>query len=312
MDRHPRESGTGGRRDGVAAGVVLFGPDSGRLNALLDTVEPSVGRTFAFVNGRIDPDLAEALRARAPRLVLIEAPVNFGIATALNLLVAAASLAGFGRIVLFDQDSRPPSDLVPRLGAAMDDLLAGGERPAVVGPLMVSPREGPAYKSPRVFVRNGWAVRGSRVAVDILATSGSMIDIPAWRAVGKFRDDYFIDAVDLEWCFRAWSCGFSCWIARDVEMVHTVGEGAIRAGRLTMPRQKLFRMGTYLRNNIYGLRLAHVPLGFKLRQAAYLPAQALMFWRDAGFSMSVAGTLARAAADGLRGRLGPPPDAPLT
>ncbi|MCV5902536.1 hypothetical protein OFN63_41200, partial [Escherichia coli] len=66
------------------------------------------------------------------------------------------------------------------------------------------------------------------VAVEFLATSGSLVDIAAFDRIGPFRDDYFIDAVDLEWCFRAWSRSYSCWIARAVAMEHTVGAGVLK------------------------------------------------------------------------------------
>ncbi|GGC63310.1 dTDP-rhamnosyl transferase RfbF [Chelatococcus reniformis] len=299
-------------RSAVAAGVVLFGPDRARLTALLAAVETDVGKVFAVVNGRIDAELRAELRQR-PRLGLIECPVNFGVATALNLLALAATLDGFPRLILFDQDSRPAEGLVARLGARFEELARAGRNPAVVGPLMVAPSRGAAYKSPRLFRRppaGAGTEAGAAVAVDVLATSGSLIALEAFCRVGKFRDDYFIDAVDVEWCFRAWARGYSCWIDRDVTMIHTVGEGEIRIGPVATPRQKAFRMGAYVRNTIYGFRLGHVPARFKLRQAAYLPMQALLFWVDSGLRPSVAIGLGRAAWAGLRGRLGPPAGAP--
>jgi len=293
----------------IAAGVVLFGPQRDRLLGLIDAVAPDVGRIYLFVNGRLDDALREELRTLAPQVELIESPVNFGVATALNLLTLAAALAGFQAICLFDQDSRPAPGMVAALAATRERLVLAGAFPAIVGPLMVTPA-GESYKAPRVFRRAGEDGTAGATPVDFLATSGSLLDIAVFRQVGGFRDDYFIDAVDLEWCFRAWAAGFSIWLDPRQTMPHTVGEGQIRAGAVRMPRQKLFRMATYVRNNVYGLRLRHLPRGFRARQVVYLPAQCLLYWRDQRYDLAVARRLLRAASDGLRGRLGPPDDAP--
>jgi rhamnosyltransferase len=297
---------------GLAAGIVAFDPEPTNLKALVGTVAPQVDRIFIFVNGSIEKELSEELAAAFPALSLIEAPVNFGVGTALNIVALAASLAGSRRLILFDQDSAPGPGLIPGLAAGFDRLASTAEPVAVVGPRLAAPAGGARFKSPR-YGRNP-----SRTSVDaltpvrFLATSGSLIDLDAFRAVGKFRDDYFIDAVDLEWCFRAWSKGFSCWVVQDVAMVHTIGAGTIRALGVETPRQKPFRMETYLRNNVYGWRLPHVPLAWKLRQAFYLPVQALLFWKASGWDRSTLKSLVRGVAHGARGRLGPPPGAPLT
>ncbi|MGT2478423.1 hypothetical protein ACU4GR_04875 [Methylobacterium oryzae CBMB20] len=135
----------------------------------------------------------------------------------------------------------------------------------------------------------------------------SSISTPS-RGSGRSAADFFIDGVELEWCFRAWSLGYGCYLARAVAIPHRVGGGTIRAFGITMPRQPLFRMATYLRNAIYAWRLPHVPLRWKLAQAAYLPLQAGLYWADSGWRPAVLLRLLAAARDGALGRLGPPRD----
>jgi rhamnosyltransferase len=79
---------------------------------------------------------------------------------------------------------------------------------------------------------------------------------------------------------------------------------------IAMPRQPLFRMATYLRNAVYAWRLPHVPLRWKLAQAAYLPVQAGLYWADSGWRPAVLRRLLAAVRDGALGRLGPPEDLP--
>lgn len=302
----------------VAAGVVLYRPDPAVLLRGLAALAPQCARLFLFANGPLDPALDVALAERHPDATLLRSDTNDGIAAALNRLAAAAGAAGYGQIGLFDQDSEAPAGLLPALARAAEGLRGAGERPAAIGPsLLASPLAGERHKPPRLFVRPGKRAVGRLAPVWFLPTSGTLLDLAAFRAVGPFREDYFIDAVDLEWGFRAWSRGHSCWADLDLAMTHRVGSGTIDARvpgvsalGLSMPRQKPFRMAAYLRNNLYGWRLPYIPLGWKLRQAAYLPLQATLYWRASGYDRGVGRLLLRAGRNGLRGRLGRPEGLP--
>ena len=297
----------------VAAGIVLYRPDPAILLRGIAALEPQCDRLFLYANGPLDPALAAALAARHPAATLLRGDTNDGIAAALNRLAAAAEAAGFWRIALFDQDSEAPPGLVPVLVQAAERLRGAGEQAAAVGPsLLASPEAGERHKPPRLFVRPGKAPVGRLAPVWFLPTSGTLLDLAAFCAIGPFREDYFIDAVDLEWGFRAWSRGYSCWADLDAAMTHRVGSGTIdaKALGLSMPRQQPVRMATYLRNNLYGWRLPHIPPGWKLRQAAYLPLQAWLYWRASGYDREVGRLLLQACLDGLRGRLGRPAGLP--
>lgn len=299
--------------NGPAAGIVAFGPNPASFRALLSALAPSVERVFIFVNGLFDAALRTEVERAYDHVHFIWSEVNLGVGAGLNALASEALRASFGTLIVFDQDSRPEMGLVKALSTARASLIARGERPAAIGPRLVPPA-GTGHKGPRYRVRRGaWSV-GSLTPVEFLPTSGTLLDLSAYGRVGPFRDDYFIDAIDLEWCMRAWARGHSCWVAQEVAMAHPIGEGAYEAKALGLrtPRQKAFRMYSYVRNNVYGLRLPHVLLTWKLRQLLYIPAQlGLVFWKQ-GFDPAVLTGSARAARDGFMGRLGPPPGAALT
>ncbi|WP_237476827.1 glycosyltransferase family 2 protein [Lichenibacterium dinghuense] len=293
----------------VAAGIVSFHPDAELLLDLVAVLSRDVDRVYLFNNASLDPAL-EMVLADYPKLVAIEAGTNLGVGVGLNVIALAASRDGYERLALFDQDSRPWPGMLPLLGAAFDRLEASRRAPAAVAPRLVAPRGrvAEASKPPRYRARRGAAPEGDLVPVDFLPTSGTLFNLVTLRETGLFRADFFIDAIDTEWCFRAWARGRSCWLAPDVPMEHTVGTGTIPLGfGLSMPNQRPFRMGTYLRNNLYALRLRHVPLGWKLKQIAYLPLQGFGFARHHGFRAEAVRPMLRGLADGLRGRLGVPP-----
>jgi rhamnosyltransferase len=308
----PAPSAAAADPQNLAAGVVLFEPDPGTLRALVAAIGPGVATIYLFVNALSDTALRAELEA-LPQVAIIDSPVNFGVGEALNLIVLQAALAGFGEVILFDQDSRPVPTVIASLVSVYRSLVAQGANPAVVAPRLVAP-SGAAFKAPRYFPHPGRRGGAQAQPVRFVPTSGSLVSIAAFRSVGTFRGDYFIDGIDLEWCFRAWRRGYSCWCANDVTMVHTVGEGVLEARALGVrtPRQRDFRFETYVRNTVYGFRLAHIPLSWKLRQAAYLLLQFAAAAVASRFRGSLLKRFARGFVNGLRGRLGPPDGALYT
>jgi rhamnosyltransferase len=59
--------------------------------------------------------------------------------------------------------------------------------------------------------------------VESVITSGSLIPLAVHAAVGPFRDDFFIDYVDSEYCFRARAQGYRVIRTAKPLMSHTIG-----------------------------------------------------------------------------------------
>ncbi len=289
----------------IAAGLTLFQPTQAQVASLSGRLPAGLAARFAYANSPLDP----ASKAELERggFTLLGDGTNLGIAEALNRLAAAAKSAGADALYLLDQDAAAEPTLPGALAASRERLIARGLAPAVIGP---SPAAAPGHKAPAYPARPGVEAIGSLRPVQFLATSGSLVDLAAFARTGPFRADFFIDAVELEWCFRAWSLGHGSYLDPAVTLPHRVGGGTIRAFGIAMPRQPLFRMATYLRNSVYAWRLPHLPLSWKLAQGLYLPVQAMLFWADSGWRPAVLSRLAGAARDGLLGRLGPPRDLP--
>lgn len=287
----------------VAIGITVFRPDAAQVAALRARVAAEARRTIVFDNGGLPADAAADLTARGA--LVLSAGRNIGIGGALDAIAQAAVAAGADQVLLLDQDAAFRPEQVSALEAALARLRHASPPPAIVGP---RPEAAPGRKAPAYPRRPGIPGDGALVPVEFLATSGSLVDLAAYARIGPFRSDFFIDGVDLEWCFRAWARGYGCWMETATALPHRVGAGVIRSKLLgiEMPRQPVFRMAAYLRNSVYAWRLPHVPRRWRLRQAAYLPLQAMLYWADAGFRPGVLAQLAGAVWDGLRGRLGPP------
>ena len=291
----------------TAVAVVFFRPSPAQVARIVARFAGAMP-VFAFDNGGIPAEARADLRA-AEGLTILGEGRNLGIGAALNALAGAARAAGFDRLFLLDQDADATVGTARALGLALSRTGTGAPLPALVGP---APAPKPGHKAPRYPLRPGLAGRDGLHPVEFLATSGSLVDLTAFAQVGPFREYFFIDAVDLEWCFRAWARGFSCWMDPATAIPHSVGRGILRPRFLpvAMPDQPLFRMAVYVRNTAYGWRLPHIPGRWKRKQMAYLPLQIVLYWSRHGFSPRVLARLLGALVRGLGGRLGRPADAP--
>lgn len=292
----------------MAVATVLYRPDLQVLDALLAPLEAAGLRIFIFVNGGVTDDVDQRLQGLL-NAALIRSPANIGLGAGLNAVVEAARAEHYDHIVLFDQDSTPDADLMPKLLAAFHDIATQSPvPPAVIGPLLVAP-ENEAFLPPW-YSRRPAKLAAAGSAVDFLPTSGSLLSIPAWSAIGPFRADYFIDGIDVEWCFRAWAKGFSCMLVDDLSMVHRWGyvedSGKKRPQIL---RQSDLRTYYYLRNAVNGLRLPHIPLRWKSRVAVRLVLQSALLLADRRFGRFTRRLVRGAIGDGWTGRLGPAPAA---
>jgi rhamnosyltransferase len=297
----------------TCAVIVLFQPDLDAVGAMVKTLAGEVDALLIYLNSPLASPQKRQLAALSDA-----APVTFlgdggnrGLGTAYNAALAHAASAGARYVLLLDQDSMPPPGMVTRLVAGLDRLVAAGARPAAVGPQPVD-AEGVALPSPRpkACTSHAGLDRAGLESVDFLISSGSLVLVANFAAAGPFREDFFIDAIDLEWCFRAWARGLSIWRDAQIAMPHTLGRGPLLKGLgVRMTDQPAFRLHTYIRNQIAMLAMAHVPRAWKLRFLMTLPVRCLLLLARRQFSPAVRMAVIQGIADGWAGRLGSPEDA---
>jgi rhamnosyltransferase len=300
-------------RHRIAAIIVAYRPDRELLLQLVQAIAGDVEIIYLFLNSPPAPSLIEdCAAASAPaRLGVLGDGTNVGLGRAYNEAARAARGAGCDLLLLLDQDSLPLPGMATRLAAAMLD--AADRRPgmiAAVGPLAVLP-----FPSRRGGVDvNPAAVPAPRTGlpalteVAFLMSSGSLIDLDAFARIGPFREDFFIDGIDIEWCFRARAGGMRCWLARCEPMAHRLGSGspARLPLNIRLTRQPPDRLFTFARNQTAMMRLAHVPLWWKARVSAVM-ALRLIVSLVIGRGGTDALAILRGIGAGLRQRLGAPP-----
>ena len=193
----------------VCAVMVTYYPDAGlpgRVNRILEQAGALI-----IVDNASDANAREMLRTIAanPAVTLILNPANWGIARALNLGIARASASGFQWVLLLDQDTVVRGDLLAKL-LAVRAAFPEPERLAVIGAEFEEERPGHERGAP-------WQ------DVESVITSGSLIPLAAHAAIGPFREEFFIDYVDSEYCFRARAMGYRVIKTTERLMSHTIG-----------------------------------------------------------------------------------------
>ena len=234
-------------RTDVCGIIVTFHPDE-EFPARARRIGLQVGALIVVDNGS-DPaqiTMLEALAGGARPTLLLRNARNLGIAQALNTGLEQAQKLGYRWALLMDQDSLIHEDLVDSLiallalqpeaghvavlGAGYRDPLERSIATRGEAPRGEAPRgDAPRGDAPQGDAPQGDAPQGAAPAergwdeVEWVITSGSLVSLEAYRAIGPFREEFFIDYVDLEYCVRARARGYRILRARAALMNHVIG-----------------------------------------------------------------------------------------
>nr|WP_185716487.1 glycosyltransferase family 2 protein [Burkholderia anthina] len=270
LDQHPSHQ----ERTGVV--IVFYRPDHGcvaRANRLAD-VWPCV-----VVDNTESASTPTALGLDA-RIDYIANGANLGIATALNQGIERLIAAGCRSALLFDQDSEPSHKLLVELPRTLAVERKRNPCVALVGPAYEDARLGGVAP----FVRFGY-LKLRRVLpeglqpieVDFLITSGSCVNLDVWRDIGPMDDALFIDFVDLEWCVRARSKGYSVLGAPALRLTHELGGEPVKVFGRSYPGHGPVRHYYLFRNAIALIRRTYVPWSWKTTELVKMPVRLVIY-----------------------------------
>lgn len=131
---------------------------------------------------------------------------NRGIATALNAGYEKAISEGADWVLTMDQDSSFESDHIQRLIKTAVELSSDKEV-AVISP--------------------AWQNISSSDSVEecnSVITSGSLVNLSAFKRISGYNEKFFIDEVDHEFCFRLKRLGYRILRVNNVRILHSIGE----------------------------------------------------------------------------------------
>lgn len=196
-------------KENICAVVITYNPDH-LLEKQIQSIAKQVKEIIIVDNNSSDQSLLTGIIDQFPSTTIINNKENKGIAAALNTGIESAIEKGYKWILQLDQDSVPEHDLVAELCRCI--LLYNNDKLAMAGC---------NYYMGKKSLRN--PASGTYSEVLTLITSGSMLSGEVFKIAGRYREEFFIDAVDFEYSLRLKKQGFHSIITEKPLMHHSIG-----------------------------------------------------------------------------------------
>lgn len=230
----------------IFAVLVSYKPDLKLLTDVVASLIHQVDSVIVVDNGNTE------FSSAFDNCIVIHLNANFGIAYAQNRGIEKALSLDADWILLSDQDTVYPSDYVSSmLECARKNTLQniGGLVPVVFDEIS-------GRRVPVMLEKMKGAVPpvSGCLKVAHAVASGTLIPADALQKCGLMREDFFIDFVDHEWCWRAASCGLNIYCLADVVIHHQLGDRMEKRFGLNIVYRSLFRFYYIIRNGYYLLR----------------------------------------------------------
>ena len=200
------------KKNMICCVVVTFNPDAVLLR-LIESIENQVDKIIVVDNCSESSNLTALKSLSNNNVLLIYNEANFGIAKALNQGVIQAKEMGYDWVITFDQDSKPFSNLVEIL-CNVYALYPNKQAIGAIGINMLKANGATYYRASNA---------DAYIEKDYLITSGCLLSVEAFTLIGGFREDLFIDNVDLEYSLRLKKFGRKLLISGECGMHHDPG-----------------------------------------------------------------------------------------
>ncbi|PTB99331.1 glycosyltransferase family 2 protein [Marinobacter sp. Z-F4-2] len=239
--------------------LITFNPMISLLGEVLDSI--LVNRVGVVIVDNGSENVNEIIEL-CPESKVIPLGQNKGIGFAQNIGIKEARSKDYSYIWLSDQDTLYECDFALKMLRYANSI---DEKFAVLGPAYVDLNR--EEVQPFVRLSKGfeyfYPVPGLNECSHLIS-SGMVIPVDILDAVGGMREDFFIDYVDFEWCWRAYFRGYKVYGIGDVLIRHTIGEDTTRVLGRSLSIRSPFRHYFIVRNATY-LFLYYRVLGFRCK-----------------------------------------------
>lgn len=186
----------------VAALIVTYNPDVKLLKKNIKATSANVGDNYLIVDNG-SKNLIEILNTVGKKRVL-SLDTNKGIAAAQNAGFRRLQAQSYDWVLLLDQDSVIPEDLVQRMTA------------------MSQFKQSDTGIIAAAFNSHSYVNQGVIEKKNVIA-SGGLIKVNAWCESGGMDDELFIDFVDFDFDARVLACGYKIYQNTEIVMQHEIG-----------------------------------------------------------------------------------------
>lgn len=296
----------------VVATVVLFNPNLALLKRLYKSLYNQVD-SIVFSDNSEDRSIKKDVKNWINQLIssdiiYLDLHKNHGIAYAQNKGIEVAKASGAKFVLLLDQDSALPDNMVSDLMTVYISLITVGHKVATVGPAFLDEKTNELAKVIRhrkLRVHKSIPNQSNNFEVaDYVISSGSLIPIEVLDEVGDMDEQLFIDWVDIEWGMRAKRYGYVSYIAPRAIMRHSIGDEYVKFGHKNINLHTDFRNYFIVRNSIYLSLYSKLPLNFRIIQLGKVPLYILFYSYHSKKRLYSFGLLTKAVIDGILKNMG--------
>lgn len=234
---------------------------------------------------------------------------NKGIGFAQNLGILKSIELDCTHVILFDQDSEIIDNFVSFLLEQESILIKKGYKIGGIGPVYKDPISNtfyPQIQTKGIFIKKIYPheVESENIKASFIIASGSLINISTLKEVGLMNAELFIDCVDIEWCFRAASMGYTFFACKSIVILHSIGDKRIKSLGREISIHSALRRYYMVRNNILLSKISWIPLGYRCRIIFGLLLNVSIHLFDVSFKKEYVKFTLKGIKDGLLNKKG--------
>ena len=246
----------------ILGAIVLFNPELLRLKENISAVVSQVDSLLLVDNG--SDNINDVIPLLDDKIILIKNKHNKGIAYALNQIFYYAEQNSFSWVLTLDQDSVVLNNVV----SIFKNFSVKYQNIGIMCPIVID----------RNFsIPNNEFDEDFRELKECI-TSGSFTNVSAWRRVGGFDNEMFIDWVDWDFCYLLAEYGYKIIQVKKAQLLHELGENSrivdFWGRKILLLNRSPFRYFYVARNYIY---LARKHTNISLRHQFYANIRTLFF-----------------------------------
>lgn len=277
----------------IAAVLTAYHPDE-RLAAVVESALETCA-LVVIADNTPSGTASSAAQLSGPRVKVIQSGKNLGLGAALNLAVSELP-AEVDSVLFLDQDSVLPAGLVEGLAAGFTD-----ERVGVMAPT-------PWDFKHETYYCDTATMTDTVSDVEAVITSGMLVRRTVLERV-KFREDLFIDWVDIAFCLDVGAAGFRIVQDWRLRLLHSIGNCEMHSlgyRKVHVSHYPVWRLYWIGRNApvVHRIRFGRSPRAAVSTTLFIGPRLvSMLLFERSRFAHAVA--LLRGLGDGLRGRVNP-------
>ena len=249
----------------LATIIITYNPDIGKVNNLIRSIVLNKDSCVIVVdNNSLNIEDFSNLFTIDNVVHTVFLEDNLGIAFAQNMGIKKAIELGASHILFFDQDSKISNNFVDDLISDYKKISVDNTKIAAIGPRFIDENKGfyfPALRFNKYGLIDKISVEDIKVPTEVsfLISSGTLVSVDSLKSIGFMKEEFFIDFVDTEWCFRAISMGYRLYMSEKAIMKHSIGDDTLKIFNFNIPVHSGFRRYYRIRNLFFMWKMPYIP-----------------------------------------------------